>query len=112
MSGPEKEDSTDEDSVATVLSSLSSEYRRQVVAYFVATDDTVVSLSDVAEYVRAEHDDEGVALEEVTIQLHHVALPKLAAAGALDYDARSKTVRYHGESALEDVQEYLSVTGD
>ena len=112
MTGATREDPAEASSVASVLGNLSSEYRRQVVAYFLATEERIASLSDVAEYVHVESDDGGTALDEVKIQLHHAALPKLAAAGVLDYDARSRTVRYRGEPTLEDVQEYLSVTGD
>ena len=34
-------------------------------------------------------------------KLHHVALPKLADAGLVDYDQRSQTIRYCGEPLLE-----------
>jgi len=33
--------------------------------------------------------------------LHHSTLPKLADTGILDYDPRSKTVRYRGQPAVE-----------
>ncbi|WP_458205625.1 DUF7344 domain-containing protein [Haladaptatus sp. NG-SE-30] len=38
----------------------------------------------------------------VKLELHHKHLPKLAAAGVIDYDRRDETVRYHGGKTLED----------
>ena len=35
------------------------------------------------------------------LRLHHFTLPKLADTGILDYDPRSKTVRYRGQPAVE-----------
>ena len=40
--------------------------------------------------------------------LHHFALPKLADAGILDYDPRSKTVRYRGQPAVEQLLDAVS----
>lgn len=108
-SGNTSTDGTDTDSVNRLFTGLSSEYRRLVVAYFMETDTEIASIAELAEYVRAEQcDDEHTSRERITIQLHHVAVPKLAATGVLDYDPRTKTVRYHGESTLEDIQDYLS----
>jgi len=56
----------------------------------------------------ARADEEEYALPElrdrVTRALHHVHLPKLDDAGVVDYDARSRTVRYWGHPVVE---EYL-----
>lgn len=37
----------------------------------------------------------------MAIDLHHRDLPKLEAAGLVEYDARSRTVRYDDHPALE-----------
>ncbi|WP_449289504.1 DUF7344 domain-containing protein [Natronococcus jeotgali] len=40
-------------------------------------------------------------LEEVKISLHHHHLPKLSSRGVIDYDPRSKAIRYYGDTTLE-----------
>jgi len=109
MSGTSHDGPIDDNSIARALSGLSSQYRRLVIAFFITTEEETVSVTELAEYVSAEQDDDGTpSLREIKIQLHHRTLPKLAATGVLDYDTRSKTVRYRGDSTLEEIQEYLS----
>ena len=43
--------------------------------------------------------------------LHHSTLPKLADTGILNYDARSKTVSYHGQPAVEQLLDATSEAG-
>ena len=108
MAGTTRNERIDDNSFAHVLSGLSSKYRRLVVTFFMNTEAESISLTELAEYVATEQSDDGTAsLTEIKIQLHHRTLPKLAAIGVLDYDARTTTVRYRGDSTLEDVQEYL-----
>ena len=40
--------------------------------------------------------------ESVRIALHHIHLPLLADAGVVDYDTRQGTVRFTGDSTLEE----------
>ncbi|QLG27453.1 hypothetical protein HUG10_07770 [Halorarum halophilum] len=58
---------------------------------------------DAVATARRDNDGEPRA----SIRFHHIALPKLAAVGLVDYDERTKTVRYHGHSRLEHIQERL-----
>jgi hypothetical protein len=44
------------------------------------------------------------------LRLHHSTLPKLADTGILDYDPRSKTVRYRGRPAVEQLLDAASET--
>ncbi|RQG89557.1 DUF7344 domain-containing protein [Natrarchaeobius chitinivorans] len=46
----------------------------------------------------------------VKTELHHSHLPKLAAAGWIEYDSETKTIRY--ESRIETIQSVLQTTGD
>ncbi|MFD1589294.1 hypothetical protein ACFR9U_20140 [Halorientalis brevis] len=109
MSGTSHDEPRDDNSIARVLAGLSSKYRRLVIEFFMNTAEETISLTELAEYVRSEQSDDGAAsLREIKIQLHHRTLPKLAANGVVDYDARSTTVRYRGDSTLEEIQEYLS----
>ena len=109
MSEKVHNDPIDGVSISRALSGLSSKYRRLVVGFFMNTEQESIPLTELAEYINAEQgDDKSASLTEITIDLHHRTLPKLAALGVVEYDARSTTVRYRGNSTLEDIQEYLS----
>lgn len=85
---------------------LANENRRYVLDYFEDSTDQTATLSDLADYLVARHPEpENWSRERARIRLHHVDVPKLEAAGLLDYDARSRTVRYRGHSGLEKTDE-------
>ena len=74
--------------------------RRAVIQFFrdgsteeVTLDDLVTGIVDGGYWDTDE--------SHARLCLHHFALPKLADAGILDYDPRSKTVRYRGQPAVE-----------
>lgn len=94
MSTPNLEDELELETATRLLSALSHDYDRGVVRYFRESTDDTASLYELAENV-ADHRTEGTpdSSERVATRLHHVGLPKLADAGVVDYDQRSKTVR-------------------
>jgi hypothetical protein len=55
------------------------------------------------------HDDTADS-DAVRIELHHSHLPKLAAAGWIEYDSENKTIRY--ESRIETIRSALRTTAD
>lgn len=69
---------------------------RDVLSRLRARDGTVSSLDDLAADCPTDGGTEATAL-----RLHHVILPKLAAADILRYDPEAKTVRYRGHEAAE-----------
>ncbi|WP_425498516.1 DUF7344 domain-containing protein [Haloprofundus halobius] len=88
-----------------LLSALANHRCRSVITYFRNASEDHVTVGDVAAALaRRDHTDE----TQIATRLHHVALPKLDTVGLVDYDARTKTVRYHGDSQLEHVEESLS----
>ncbi|WP_049924765.1 DUF7344 domain-containing protein [Halopiger djelfimassiliensis] len=87
------------------LDLLADRYRRAILQYLDERDSQQpVSLEDLADHVTLEEDDrERSPLTEcsdallgtrrrVRISLRHVHLPKLAAAGVVDFDAETNTV--------------------
>ena len=58
---------------------------------------------------KTRHDDAADS-EAVSIELHHKHLPKLAAAGWIEYDSENKTIRY--ESRIETIRSALRTTAD
>lgn len=88
--------------VDRLLSALSREPNRGVVNFFREFSGDVASLDELAEYAADSRNGcDARSPEQVAIRLHHVGLPKLADAGVLDYDPRSKTVRWWGHPLLE-----------
>lgn len=83
--------------VDELLSILANQHCRATLAYFQDIED-VASVSTLADEINKQ--DHGGA-EQVAHQLHHSVLPRLADAGAIDYDPRSKTARYRGHAELE-----------
>lgn len=79
---------------------LSNEHCRHVVRYFRQSSEPVAQLDGLVEYSARLADDE-TTRDSHAIALHHVALPKLADAGVLDYDIRNNTVRYRGHPIAE-----------
>lgn len=87
-----------------LLTLLADHHRRATLAYFQKSADDVASVDELsAELTREDYGD-----EDVTTRLHHSVLPKLDAAGVVDYDGRSNTVRYRGHAKLETMVEFVA----
>ena len=92
-----------------VVGLLRHEQRRAIVTYFDQKTTDRASVDDLVEYIvssdlkrkkpSAKH------RERIRIGLFHNHLPRLADAGVLEYDQRSETVRYWGDSRLETLLE-------
>ncbi|WP_224332832.1 DUF7344 domain-containing protein [Haloprofundus halobius] len=81
---------------------LASETRRQLLHYFQVSEQNDSSLDELADFLVSQ--DGGVDTpEKAKIILHHQDLPKLARYGVVDYDRRSNSVRYRGQSRLEEL---------
>ena len=83
-----------------LLSAFTDRYCRFVPRYFGDAPEAVAVVEDLSAAFARTHD---AARNRAALQLHHTALPKLSGVGVVDYDARSRTVRYYGHSQLEDV---------
>lgn len=95
------------------ISALSNPRCRLACRYFVESDETVAELSDLVDYVvcqECQHGGEvpGDHRTEVTIQLYHVHLPKLAETDVLEFDPRSRIVRYRGDDLVEELLRVIS----
>lgn len=88
---------------------LADERRRRVLAHLRRRPDGVSSVEELAEHLL---DADGAAPEtgetsgRIETSLHHKHLPKMVEAGVLEYDTRSRTVRYEPD---EEVEELLDV---
>lgn len=96
MNGVDSASPSDRDAdIEDLLHILSNRRRRYVLSYLQRTDDTVVELSELVDWVMTrEAEFENDQHETVATTLHHIHLPKLAEVGLIDYDAPSNTIRY------------------
>ena len=102
MESPDAPDSTrPTDVIDDVFRTLASERRRAVLYFFHRSADEVASVEDLVDHVAGRGDDP----ENVAVGLHHVTLPKLGDAGVVEYDARSRTVRYREDPLVETMLE-------
>jgi hypothetical protein len=96
-----------------VVGLLRHKQRREIITYFDQKTTDCVSRDDLVEYLVSSNSKRGATSaehrERVTIGLLHNHLPRLADAGMLEYDQRSETVRYWGDSRLETLLETATI---
>ncbi len=80
----------------TVFTALADNDRRRLVHHLSETTDNTATIEELVAVIE---DDP----KSVKTQLRHVHLPHLDSAGLVDYDDRTRTVRYRGSQLLEDV---------
>ncbi|MFC7046302.1 hypothetical protein ACFQH6_13585 [Halobacteriaceae archaeon GCM10025711] len=90
---------------------LSDRRRRFVLHYLMDEPDEPVTTDELVDKVlewEADDDRGDDYRQRVTVNLHHVHLPKLADANVVDYDPRSETVRYWGQPVVEEYAEHVA----
>ncbi|WP_435345793.1 DUF7344 domain-containing protein [Haloarchaeobius sp. HRN-SO-5] len=90
----------DNDTLNTVHDTLACAYRRRILEYLVAAEDDVVEIEELKEGPLG-HDEFTEDRGRAAVKLHHVTLPKLATRGFIEYDHRSRTIRYRESPVLE-----------
>jgi hypothetical protein len=74
--------------------------RRSIVHFLRESEENQVPISELVSHLQRQ-DPTTDEDEKIAINLQHNHLPKLASIDALEYDARSETVRYHGDDLVE-----------
>ncbi|WP_425493598.1 DUF7344 domain-containing protein [Natronosalvus vescus] len=90
----------DTDTQTAVHRALACAYRRRVVEYLAGCEGDVATVDELIANLH-DHDEVTENRRHIAVKLHHVALPKLATLGFLEYDDRSQTVRYRESPVLE-----------
>lgn len=93
-----------------LFDALSHQYRRFVLYYFIEEDAEVAELDELVTYV-AELDENvpessGTERERLRTELDVIHLPRLAEVGPVEYDRRSRTVRYDRLPSVEEWAEH------
>jgi len=90
--------------------------RREVCRFFVETGAETASVDDLAMLVAgcrpADAEGPPPAHDELVAVLAERHLPRLDAAGVVDYDTRSGTVRYWGQPTVEKWLEHVAAVDD
>lgn len=97
---------TDTGTADRVLPALTPARRRLILAYFEDSMEQTATLDVLTGYVARQEEIESTTQERARVLLHHADLPKLADAGLIDYDARTRTVRYWGAPAGVEAAEW------
>lgn len=95
---------TDTEQRDELLSALTNQHCRFVVRSFRDASEDDASVEDLSTAFARENDGDE---DRAALHLHHTALPKLSDVGVVDYNARSKTVRYHGHPELENLPDVM-----
>lgn len=93
----------------SIFRALADEDRRCILAYL--SENEVATMTELIDYLSTEcsitHDR-----EQAATHLHHANLPKLEETSLVEYDSRSKTVRYYQEPVVEKLLEYMEEQGE
>lgn len=96
----------------TALRLVADERCRSVLTLLLESESRVVEFDALATHVTAEETSpEGEHLtctDPVLLDLRHNLLPWLAAAGVIEYDERSETVRYLTDERVERVHAFVT----
>ncbi|WP_135302749.1 DUF7344 domain-containing protein [Haloarcula amylovorans] len=110
MSPDDESPLCDEDSETGVLPDadsvelLASRRRRTLLGLLIDAERTDHSLESLATAIAQTERESGLGAipsHRVAVSLYHVHLPKLDAAGVLDYDRETNRVRYCGDERIE-----------
>jgi hypothetical protein len=85
-----------------LLNTLSDNIRRELIHYFENfASDEIAPLKRVVSHIegRVPAVDEA----ELRMSLRHTHIPKLEQRGWIDYDDRTKVIRYHGHEQAEEL---------
>ena len=103
-------------STETLLDIVANPRRRALLHYLRTNGDDTVRLDELARSIAADgghtassHSGDSIAKD---IELHHTHLPKLAAAGIIEYDAQRGVVTYHSTDRVEKLLEFVSTEID
>ena len=99
-------------STETLFQSLAHPRRRTILHHLVENGDETVALDELTETIATDGGTATISHESddtrTRVELHHVHLPKLAAAGIIEYDADRHTVQYRASVQVETLLEFVS----
>ncbi|QSW99389.2 DUF7344 domain-containing protein [Haloterrigena alkaliphila] len=97
-------------SLNAILEVMAHHHRREILRVLVDSPDHTASIDELMNHVsdlEVARTGQRPGRDQLEIAFHHVHLPALTDVGLLEYDARSKDVRYRRHERVEDLLEYL-----
>lgn len=98
-----------EDIIDAICRALGDRHRRRILGYLIEAEDSTATLDELLDPLASISPH---ARARRRIAVHHNHLPVLHQAGIIEYDRRSKTVRYYGHRLAEDLLACTSVVSD
>ncbi|WP_435156265.1 DUF7344 domain-containing protein [Haladaptatus sp. DFWS20] len=94
------------------FTALTNQRRRYILAYLSNETSNSATIQELVEDIAArEHDEKTDSHDDIEITLFHHHLPKLVDFGLIEFDKRTKTIRYRDDSRIESLIEYLDEYG-
>ncbi|MFA9418207.1 hypothetical protein [Natrinema sp. HArc-T2] len=107
---PDSTDFDDSPPVDVLLELVAHQHRRDLLRYLIRSTDTPTAIDEVTTHLLeryAEGTSEQPDRDQLELLLHHIHLPKLTAAGIIEYDSRSNELRYRRHDRLETLLDCL-----
>lgn len=106
---------TDTKAINELFEILRNKRRRRLCLYMRETDDEIFPFDKLVDYlVRWEskkNPKSGERRDRIATTLHHIHLPKLADFGVIEYDKRSRAVRYE-EFPMSNLDDWVEGTSE
>ncbi|WP_458191021.1 DUF7344 domain-containing protein [Haladaptatus sp. NG-WS-4] len=91
-------------SLDTYFDLLADKWRRHLLYYFADTTAHTVTVDELVTHLIHRVDTAAsLGKKQVTIELRHKHLPKLAAVGVIEYDSQEKAIHYFWGTELDEV---------
>lgn len=97
-------------SMDTILDVVAHRSRREILQFLGSASDRPTTVDELVEHLRnreAERSGERPSRDRIEAVLRHTHLPKLAAVGVIEYDSRSRELRYWRYDRLEETLEFV-----
>ena len=97
-------------SLNAILEVLAHHHRREILRLLKEDPDHTANIGDIISHLinhEANRTGERPGRDQIEIAVHHTHLPKLTSAGIVEYDTRSKELRYWHHENLEDLLDDL-----
>lgn len=97
-------------SLNALLEVVAHHQRREILRVLVDAPDHTASVDELMNHVsdlEVDRTGERPGRDQLEMSFHHVHLPVLTDVRLVEYDARSKDVRYRRHERVEDLLEYL-----